>query len=195
MLLFLAPLQFGARDSGLPYLGSSVRANLIARGLDCPGDLKAAGDDPFTETMNSGIITLQPHGPGPAPESVLTDTTIDPGTMGADASTLIEGQPHRFDPQNGARPKPFDLNLPTQVPGKPPQPRSQPRADLSNLQPANLMTNLMDTVVWLWSEVYVLKFAPPVPPTPTPWLPSPAQASLVYSRQRIDQLGPIQAGL
>ena len=32
-----------------------------------PGDLEAAGDDPFTENMDLGIVTLQPHGPGPAP--------------------------------------------------------------------------------------------------------------------------------
>ena len=50
-----------------------------------PGDLEAAGDDPFTGTMDSGIVTLQPHGPGPARESMLTDTMMDPGTMGADA--------------------------------------------------------------------------------------------------------------
>ena len=48
-----------------------------------PGDLEAAGDDPFPKIMNSGIVSLQPHGPGPAPESVLTDTMMDPGTMGA----------------------------------------------------------------------------------------------------------------
>ena len=83
--------------------------------------------------------------------------------------------PHRFGPQSGARPKPFGLNLPTPVPGKPPpQPRSQPRADLSNLQPADLTTSLMDTIARLQSEVYTLKFAPPVPPTPTPWT-QPAQ--------------------
>ena len=126
LLLVLAPLQFGARDSGLTYLGSGVRANLIT------------GDDPFTETMNLGIVSLQPHEPGPAPESVLTDAMMDPGTVGADASTPVLGQPQ---PQNGDILKPFGLNLPTPVPGKPPpQPRShqrshqrsQPRADLSN---------------------------------------------------------------
>ena len=111
LLLVLAPQQFDARDSGLPYLGSGVRANLITRGLDCPNELDAAGDDPFTETMYSGIVTLQPCGPGPAPESVLIDITMDQGTFGADASTPVQGQPHRFGPQNGARPKPFGFNL------------------------------------------------------------------------------------
>ena len=76
-----------------------------------PGDLEAAGDDPFTKSMNSGIVSIQPHGPGPAPESVLTDTMIDPGTMRADASTPVLGQPHRFSPQNGARLKQFGLIL------------------------------------------------------------------------------------
>ena len=44
--------------------------------------------------------------PGAAPESVLTDRTMDPGTLGVDASTPVQGQPHRCGPQNGARPKP-----------------------------------------------------------------------------------------
>ena len=80
--------------------------------------------------MDSGIVTLQPRGTDPAPESVLTDTTIDPGTVGEDASTPIQGQPHWFGPHNGARPKPFGLNLPTPVPGKlPPQPRSLSSVD------------------------------------------------------------------
>ena len=133
-----------------------------------PNDLDAARNDPFIETMDLGIVTLQPR--GPAPESVLMDITMDPGTIGADASTLSQGQPHRVGPQNGARPNPFGLNLPTPVPGKPPlQPRSHPRADLSNLQPADLTTSLMDTVARLQNEVYALKFAPPVSPTPTLW--------------------------
>ena len=49
-----------------------------------PGDLEAAGDDQSTETMDSAIVTPpppHPHGPDPAPESVLTDTTMDSGTM------------------------------------------------------------------------------------------------------------------
>ena len=77
-----------------------------------PGDLEAAGDDPFTKIMDSGIVTLQPHGPSLALESMLTDTTMDPVTMGAYASTPVQGQPHRLGPQNGARPRPFGLNLP-----------------------------------------------------------------------------------
>ena len=38
-----------------------------------PGNLEPAGDDLFTGTMDSGIVTLQPG----------------PGTMGADASTPV----------------------------------------------------------------------------------------------------------
>ena len=56
---------------------------------DDPNGLNAAGDDPFTETIDSGIFTLQPRGTGLAPESVVTDTTMDPGTMGADTSTPV----------------------------------------------------------------------------------------------------------
>ena len=78
-----------------------------------PNDLNAAGDDPLTETMDSEIVTLQPHGPASALESGLTDTTMDPGTISADASTPVQGQPHQFGPHNGARQKPFGLNLPT----------------------------------------------------------------------------------
>ena len=126
--------------------------------------------DLFTGTMDSGIVTLQPHGPALAPESVLTDTTMDPGTMGADASTPVQGQSHRSGPQSGARPKPFGLNMPTPVLGKPPpQPKLQQRADLYNLQPADLTTSLMDTIARLQSEVYALKFTLPVALMLTPW--------------------------
>ena len=78
--------------------------------------------------------------------------------MGAYTSTPVQGQSHWLGPQNGARPKLSGLDLPTPVPGKPP-PRSQPRADFSNLQLADLKTSLMDTVAQLQSEVYVLKFS------------------------------------
>ena len=88
-----------------------------------PGDLDAAGADPFTETMNSGIVTLQPHG------------QIQPWTR----ELWVQMLPHQFGPHNGARLKPFGLKLPTLVPGKLPlQPRSQPRADISNMQRAGL---------------------------------------------------------
>ena len=99
---------------------------------------------------------------------------MDPGTMGADTSTPAQGQYPRFGPQNGTRPKLFGLDLPTLVPGKPPPPRPQAKTDFSNLQPADLTTSLMDTVAQLQSEVYTLKFAPPVPPTATPCI-QPAQ--------------------
>ena len=71
--------------------------------------------------------------------------------------SLISSAPRMVPDQNRSA-KPF--NLPTPVPGKPPpQPRSQQRADLSNLQPADLTTSLMVTVARLRSEVYSLKFA------------------------------------
>ena len=92
---------------------------------DHPNVLNATGDDPSTETIDSGIVTFQPRGTDLAPESMLTDTMMDPGTMGAYTSTPIQEQPHRFGPQNGARLKPLGLDLPTLVLGKPP-PRSQP---------------------------------------------------------------------
>ena len=37
---------------------------------------------------------------------------------------------------------------------------------------ADLAIDLMDTIAQLRSEVYVLKFAPPVPPTPATWTQS-----------------------
>ena len=108
------------------------------------------------------------------PNDVDAATIMDPGTMDADTSTPVQGQYHRFSPQNGTRPKLFGLDLPTPVPGKPPPPNSQPRGDFSNLQPTDLTTSLMDTVAQLQSEVYALKFTPSVLPTPTPWI-QPAQ--------------------
>ena len=78
---------------------------------------------------------------------------IDPGTTGADASTPTQGQVHRFDPQNGTRPKLFSLDLPTHVSSKPPPPRLQPRAHFSNMQPTDPTTSLMDTVEQLQSEI------------------------------------------
>ena len=36
LLLVLSALRFGARDQGLSYMGSGVRADLVARGLDGP---------------------------------------------------------------------------------------------------------------------------------------------------------------
>ena len=103
------------------------------------GDLEAAGDDPFTITMDSGIVTLQPRGPGPAPESMLTDTTMDPGTR-------VQMHPH----PSKMHPHPSKDSLIG-----------------SNLQPADLTTSPKDTIARLRSEVYTLKFAPPVPLTPT----------------------------
>ena len=108
---------------------------------DNPNDLNAAGDDPFTETTDSWIVTLQPRGTGLAPESVLTDTPMDLGTMDVDTSTPVQGQPHRFGPRVVP-----DRNCLVLI--------CQPAAGLT-------------TIAQLQSEVYSLKFAPSVPPTPT----------------------------
>ena len=139
-----------------------------------PNVLGASGDDRPDETTDSGIVTFQPCASGPAPEFVLTDTMKDPGTMGADTSTPAQGQFPRFGPQNDTSPKLFGIDLPTPVSGKPPPPRPQPRDDLSNLQPTDLTTSLMDTVAQLQSAVHVLRIALSVPPIPTLWI-QPAQ--------------------
>ena len=44
-------------------------------------------DDWPNETMDSWIVTIQSRGAGPVLESMLPDTMMDLGTMGADAST------------------------------------------------------------------------------------------------------------
>ena len=74
---------------------------------DDPNGLNVTRDDRPNKTTDSGIVNLQPRGTDPAPESVLTDTTTDLGTVGADAATPVQGQPPRFGPQSGARLKPF----------------------------------------------------------------------------------------
>ena len=114
---------------------------------DDPNDVDITGDDRDAETIDSGVVTLQSRGTGPTPESVLTDTMMDPGTMGADTSTPVRGQSHRFVPRNGVRPRLFGLDMPNRGPDKPPSPRSQPRADFSNWQQADLTAGLMDTVM------------------------------------------------
>ena len=87
------------------------------------------------ETIDSGIVTLQSCGTSPASESVLTDTMMDPGTMGADTSTPVQGQSHRFGPQNGIRPRLFGLDMSIRGLDKPPpSPISHPKADFSNRQ-------------------------------------------------------------
>ena len=123
-----------------------------------------------TETIDSEVVTLEPRGPGPTPESVPIDIKMDPGTVGAGAATPLQEQSHRFDPQNGAGLKLFSLNLPALVPSRPPlPPKSQPRTDLSSLQQVDLTAKLLDVVGRLRSEVYTLKFAPPALPTPATW--------------------------
>ena len=65
-----------------------------------PNVLNATGDDPSTETIDSGIVTFQPR--GLVPESVLTDTM-----MGADTSTLTQGHPHQI----GASPEWYQTKI------------------------------------------------------------------------------------
>ena len=48
--------------------------------------------------MDSGIVALRSRGAGPVLESMLPDAMMDLGTMGADASTPVLGQNHRFGP-------------------------------------------------------------------------------------------------
>ena len=48
---------------------------------------------------------------------------------------------------------------------------TQPGADLPSPQQVELTADLMDTVARLRNEVYALKLAPPVPPTPATWAP------------------------
>ena len=71
---------------------------------DDPDVSDATGNDQFTETIDSGAVTFQPHGPGPTPESVPIDITMDPGTVGAYAAIPVQGQPPRFGPQRAANP-------------------------------------------------------------------------------------------
>ena len=120
-----------------------------------PNVVDAAGDDRPDETTDSGIVAFQPCGSDLAPESVLTDTMMDPGTTGANTSTPVQGQSHWFGPRNGVRPRWCGLDMPIRGPDKPPPP----------WQPADMTVSLMDTVMQLQSEVYSLKFAPIIPLT------------------------------
>ena len=114
---------------------------------DDPDVLGASGEDRPDETTYPGIDTLPSGGTDPAPESVLTDTTRDPGTVGADAATPAQGQPPRLNLQSGARLKPFSLGLPTPLDSRPPPlPNIQPGADFISPQQADLTADLMETV-------------------------------------------------
>ena len=70
---------------------------------DDPNVLNATGDDRPVKTTDSGIATLPPGGTDPATESVLTVTTRDPETVGADAATPAQWQPPRLGLQGGTR--------------------------------------------------------------------------------------------
>ena len=59
----------------------------------------------------------------------------------------------------------------------PPLPKTQPGAYFLSPQQADLTADLMDTIAQLRNEIYALKLAPPVPPTPTTWTP-PARPML-----------------
>ena len=59
---------------------------------DDPNVLGTSGDDRPNQTTYLGIATVPPGGTYPAPKSVLTDTTYDPGSVGADAATPGHGQ-------------------------------------------------------------------------------------------------------
>ena len=143
--------------------------------------LGATGDDPPDETTDSGIATLPSGWTDPAPESVLTDTTRDPGTVGTDAVTPAQGQPPRLGLQSGARLKLFSFGLPTPLDSRPPPlPRTQPGADFLSPRQADLM----ETVAQLRNEVYTLKLAPPVLPTPAAWNP-PARPRRLWPRKSL----------
>ena len=45
---------------------------------DNPDVSDAAGDDRLTKTIYSGVVTFQPRGTGPTPESVPIDIKMDP---------------------------------------------------------------------------------------------------------------------
>ena len=164
LLLVLSPLQFGARDPGLSCLGSGERTDSVARSLDWPKSRRcnptnATGDDRPDETTDSEIATLQPGETDPSPESMLTDTTRDPGT----SSTR---------PPEWCQTESFSFGLPTPLDSRPPPLlRTQPGAYFPSPQQADLTADLMDTVARLRNEVYVLKLAPPVPLTPATWTP------------------------
>ena len=109
--------------------------------------LNATGDVRPDETTDSGIATLPPGGTDPAPESGLTDTTRDPGTVGADAAIPAQGKPPRLGLQSGARLKPFSFGLPTPLDSRPPPlPRIKPAVDFPSPQQADLTADLIDTV-------------------------------------------------
>ena len=148
--------------------------------------LNATGDDRPDETTDSGIATLPPGGADPAPESVLTDTTRDPGTVGADDATPALGQLPRLGLQSGARIKPFSFGLPTPLDNRPtPLPRSQPEADFPIPQQADLTADLMDTVARLRNEIYALQLAPPVLLTPDTWTPPARPMPVAFTTTKV----------
>ena len=145
---------------------------------DDPNALGTAGDDRSGETADPEVVIRRPRGTDLAPESaprgpgaildsVRKDIKMDSGTVGTDAETPDHGQPPRLGLQSGARLKPFSFELPTPLDSRTLLwPRTQPGADFPSPQQVDLTADLMDTVARLWNEVYALKLAPPVSPTP-----------------------------
>ena len=76
---------------------------------DDPNVLGTSGDDRPDGITYPEIDTLPLDETDPAPESGLTDTTRDPGTVGAHAATPAQGQSPRLGLQSGARLKPFSF--------------------------------------------------------------------------------------
>ena len=62
-------------------------------------------DDQPAETMDLGIVTLRLRGSGLVLESLLPDTMMDLGNMGADASTPVLAQNHHFGPRSVIKPR------------------------------------------------------------------------------------------
>ena len=153
---------------------------------DDPNVLNATGDDRPDETTDSGIASLPPGGADPAPESMLTDTTRDPGTVVADDATPALGQLPRLGLQSGARIKSFSFGLPTPLDSRPtPLPRSQPEADFPIPQQADLTADLMDTVARLQNEIYALQLAPPVLLTPDTWNPPARPMPAAFTTMKV----------
>ena len=93
--------------------------------------------------------------------------------------------------QSGARLKPFCFGLrPPLVSRPPPLPKTPSGADFLSPQQADLV----DSIAQLRNEIYALKLAPPVPPTPAMCTPLARPRPGAFTSKkvpRIDQLGPI----
>ena len=158
LLLVPAPLQFGARDLGFSYLGSGVRTDKHVVWIDQEFEYEPNMSRKQPDRYKDG-----------------------PGNCGCRCCMLHQSKSSLIGPQSGARMKPFSLDLPTPVPSRPP--KSQPRADLSSLQQADLTADLMDTVARLQNEVYALKLAPSVPPAT--WTPSARSRPAAFTTTKV----------